>query len=198
MGATDHRHVRVLPRAQGQSSDQPVHPHEELVGGADEQHREARVEDVARGHSTVEPAGRLAGELLDVGQERDHVVVGRPLDLEDRVGVDRELLLAQRCGRSRGDDARFFHGLAGGKLDLEPCLEARAIRPQLEEVRRGVPWNHRRQLGAAKLAEPILEKPWQGPDLSRSAGSAQAGGAIPHIGASVHFWRRSERSRRQG
>ncbi len=45
--------------------------------------RERRVEHVRRRHPEVQPARRLARQLLDVGQERDHVVARALLVLED-------------------------------------------------------------------------------------------------------------------
>ena len=49
----------------------------------DQLDRERGVEHVGRRHPEVQPARRLARELLDVGQERDHVVPRALLVLED-------------------------------------------------------------------------------------------------------------------
>ena len=54
-------------------------------------HRERGVEHVRRGHAEVQPARLGAGQLLDVGQERDHVVAGGLLDLVDPRGIDDRL-----------------------------------------------------------------------------------------------------------
>jgi hypothetical protein len=59
------------------------------VRRAHEQHREARVEHVARRHAAVQPARLGPGELLDVREERDHVVLHRRLDLVDARRIER-------------------------------------------------------------------------------------------------------------
>ena len=66
-----------------QARAQLVEPVEDLVGRVDELERERGVEHVGRRHAEVQPARGLAGQLLDVGQERDDVVARALLDLED-------------------------------------------------------------------------------------------------------------------
>ena len=53
---------------------------QQLAGAADRQ-GEPGVEHVGRGHAVVHPARRRPHPLGDVGEEGDHVVVGRPLEL---------------------------------------------------------------------------------------------------------------------
>ncbi len=53
------------------------------------------VEHVARGHAAVKPPRLDAGELLDVGEKGDDVVLGRALDLVDARRVDSASFLAR-------------------------------------------------------------------------------------------------------
>ena len=84
------------------------------------------VEHVRRGHAEVQPARRLAGQLLDVGQEGDHVVPRALLVLEDaRRDPACPRALARTRGRgARRHRARRLHRGAGGQLDLEPDVVA--------------------------------------------------------------------------
>ena len=86
VAAADHRRLGVLPRARRERLQERVAAGEQHVGRVAQQHRERGVEHVARGHAPVQPARLDPGELLDVREERDDVVLGRPLDLVDAVG----------------------------------------------------------------------------------------------------------------
>ena len=63
----------------------------------------------------MQPAGRLARQLLDVGQEGDDVVPGALLDLENAPRVE---LAGRLAPHLRGRPGRYatgrLHGLAGG------------------------------------------------------------------------------------
>ena len=140
--APNHRRRGVLSCASRErlcvrllSGDQPI-------ARANEEDREARVEHVAARHPAVKPARGSSDELLDVGEERDHVVLHRPLDRVDARGVDRHALLAN--GRRGADrhERRRFHRVTRRELDLEPDRVARARRPELDHVRRAVARNH--------------------------------------------------------
>ena len=74
----------------------------------------------------------VAGQLLDVREERDHVVLGGALDLLDASRVEHELLVPDAPRGAPGDDAGLFHRIAGGELHLEPHLIAALGGPQSE------------------------------------------------------------------
>jgi hypothetical protein len=84
--------ARVLLGALAAGRAQAVGAGEDLVARGHELQRERGVEDVGRRHAEVEPARRLAGQLLDVREEGDDVVARALLVLEDA----RRVELAQR------------------------------------------------------------------------------------------------------
>ena len=95
---------------------------DQRVGRVTQEHREARVEHVARGHPEVKKARGRSSQFLHVGEERDDVMLGGPLDGVDPLGV--EFLLTQRGDLGdgaevvrKGEDCRLHrneHGLVGG------------------------------------------------------------------------------------
>ena len=72
------------------------------VGRLDELDRQRRVQHVRRRHPQVQPARRLARQLLDVGQERDHVVARALLVLEDARRIQLARRLRAHGGRRPG------------------------------------------------------------------------------------------------
>ena len=88
------RAVLVRPAPAGRA--QLVDAGQDLVRRLAQQDRQRGVEHVGRGHAQVQPARRLAGQLLDVGQEGDDVVARALLDLQDA----RRVELARRLPRT--------------------------------------------------------------------------------------------------
>ena len=101
----------------------------------------------------VAPLG--ADRLGDLGDEGDHVVVGRLLDLGDPLRIDRRLCLdrGERLGR---DLAASALGAGDGELDAEHLLEARLVRPERAHLGQRVAADHRPR-----------PRPW--PDRRRAA-----------------------------
>ncbi len=96
VGAAHHRGVRLGPGASDQHRDQPVAVGQELRARRLQLQRQPGVDDVAAGQSEVEIAALRPDRLGDLADERDDVVVGRPLDLGDPVDVDRRTRLERR------------------------------------------------------------------------------------------------------
>ena len=138
----DHRGLGVLACSRRERLEERGRALDEAVGGVAQQDRERGVEDVARRHAAMEPACVVADELLDVREERDHVVLGGALDLLDARRVEHERLRANAVRGALGDDAGVFHGVARGELDLEPHLVATLGRPQGGELGRRVARDH--------------------------------------------------------
>jgi hypothetical protein len=120
VAAAHHRRLRVLPGPSRKRREQRVASREEHIRGISQQDRERRIEDVARRHAAVKPAGLDARELLDVRQKRDDVVFRRPLDLVDAGGRKLQSFGAEARGGTGGDDPCFLHALAGGELHVQP------------------------------------------------------------------------------
>jgi hypothetical protein len=144
--------VRACSRALRQRGLELADGVEDLVERAAGLQRQRGVEHVGRRHPEVEPARRLARELLDVGEERDDVVARRRLDLEDA----RRIELAGRAGRDAirsagGHAAGALHRATRGQLDREPQLEAILIVPQRGELGSTVARDH---LGRPRLLYP--------------------------------------------
>jgi hypothetical protein len=116
---------------------------EDLVAAFDELDRQRRVQHVRRRHPQVQPARGLARQLLDVGQERDHVVARALLVLEDPRRVQLADGLRPHGGRRPGRDRpRLLHLGAGRQLDAQPDLVAMTVGPQLEQLGARVSGNH--------------------------------------------------------
>ena len=144
VAAADHRRLRRFARALREGSEERLRARDEGVGRFAQQDREARVEDVARGHAAMEPAGVVPGLLLDVREERDDIVLGRALDLFDALRIEHELLRTNAARDALRHEAGFFHRVARGELHVEPHLEATVGGPELREIFRRVSRNHRR------------------------------------------------------
>lgn len=91
----------------------------------------------------MQPARWLPRELLDVGEEGDHVVAGALLYLQDALGIQTPRCLGAHCrGSPVGHRAGAFHGLAGRQLNAQPGLVTARVGPKLDEWWAGVPINH--------------------------------------------------------
>ena len=85
----------------------------------------------------------IAGQLLDVREEGDDVVLRRALDLVDARRVERRGSCARmRRGRAARDELGLLHRLARGELDLEPARVAARGRPELGELGGRVAGDH--------------------------------------------------------
>ena len=87
--------------------------------------------------------------LLDVREERDHVVSGLCLDRRDPLRVDQRRAVSLGGGAHfRRDLARHLadrrHRLQSAELDLEPQAQAMFRRPDRGHFGAGVTRNHRR------------------------------------------------------
>ena len=113
---------------------------QQLAAGLELQ-RQAGVEHVRAGHAVVDVLARLADVLGHVGEEGDHVVVGRLLDLghprrlEGRLGLD----LGDRLGRHL---AELRPGAHGGHLDLQPAAHLGLFGPQAGHLGQRVAFDH--------------------------------------------------------
>ena len=100
--AADHRRRRVLARRVGEHAARS--PIDAARGSGRARAPVWIASDVSSTSDDVmpevQPARRLARELLDVGQERDDVVARGRLDLEDARGI--ELAARRRRGPARG------------------------------------------------------------------------------------------------
>ena len=70
----------------------------------------------------MQKAGFIAHGLGDMGQEGDHIVLGRPFDLVDALGVPGRVPAPgpDGLGRLGGDDPQLRHPGRGVRLDFEP------------------------------------------------------------------------------
>jgi hypothetical protein len=125
--AADHRRPRVLAGAPGERRFELADRIEDLLERAAGLDRERGVEHVGRRHPEVQPARGLAGELLDMGQERDHVVPRGRLIARIR---------ADRAARRRGATWSAVPGTlppapspARASSILEPQLEPALVVP---------------------------------------------------------------------
>ena len=133
--AADAGRVLVLERAPAQRREQLVEAGQQQVGGLGELAGEGGVEQVGRGHAEMQIARLGADHLLDVGQERDHVVARDRLDLLDPRGIDdrRAAVARPRPGTAAAAACRHLaelgHRLERAELDLEPEPEPVLRRP---------------------------------------------------------------------
>src|SRR2546427_7592048 len=92
----------------------------------------------------MEPAGLGAGELLDVGQECDDVMLDGALDGLDAIRVELDLFVADGSRGAFGHEPLGLHRVARGELDVEPGAVARSGRPEGGEIGGRVAGDHRR------------------------------------------------------
>ena len=136
---------------------------QDLVAASTSVERQRRVEHVGRRHAQVQPARRLAGQLLDVGQERDHVVARALLVLQDARGIQ----LAGGLGAARRRRSR-------------PAPSRRPPSPRRRPARRGA---RSRSGGGRTRARPEFGTRVTGDHRSR-AGSNEIAPAVQGPGGS--------------
>ena len=95
--------------------------------------------------------------LGDLADERDHVVVGRLLDLGDPLDVDRGARLDRR-ERVGGDEAARGLGAGDRELDAEHLLEAGLLGPDRAHLGQRVAADHRAAPAALRTA-PTARRP---------------------------------------
>ena len=202
VAAPDGRGQLVLLGAAAKRGQQRVDVGQQDVGGADELHAEAGVEDVRRGQPLMQVAGLRPDDLGDVGQERDDVVAGLRLDLLDARGVELRpgALAADRLGRRFRHRADLGHGVEGVRLDLEPDAVAGFGRPDGRHCGARIARNH----GSARVVGGDRARSSRGAGRSQSgAGYSASSGAAPRGSAgpaprSRRKRRRSSRPRSAG
>ena len=127
--AADADRAAVLLGAPHDRVDRRVEPARISFAGVLDLQRERRVDDVRRGEAVVDPAA-LRPELLGDGvDERGGVVVGRPLDLGDALGVGGDRAGADRGDVLGGDRPDLGPAVERRELDLEPARELALLRP---------------------------------------------------------------------
>src|SRR5205823_12561403 len=95
---------------------------------------------VAGGEAHVDEAGVGAELLLEAGEQRDHLVLHAPLDLEDAVDLDPG---GADAGHRLGGDATAARiGLAHRDLHPKPRLVLRRLAPDTSHSGPGVPLDH--------------------------------------------------------
>ena len=114
---------------------------QQQVAGAADRQGEPGVEHVGRGQAVVDPARRRPHPLGDVGEEGDHVVVGRPLELLGALDGEAgaRLDLGQVLGR---DHPARRPGAADGQLDLQPARQLGLLGPDRGHRGAGVARDH--------------------------------------------------------
>jgi hypothetical protein len=139
--AADLRRVLEFKRAPPQDFEQRVNFREQQIARVAQQERVGRIHHVRRREAVVDEARRLADVFSERGRERDHVVVGRLLDLID--ALDREgCLRLDLFERPRRDRPHLGVDFAHGDLHVQPLLESILLRPERAHLRQCVAWNH--------------------------------------------------------
>ena len=141
VGPPDHgrRPVGASQARRGGAQGIQLDDHE--IDGFDHAHGQGAVEHVGAGHAQVQVSGLGPRLLLDVLQERDHVVAHHGLERLDAVGVEGDGG-PHSLGHALGDEPPALHGQAGGQLDVEPGLILVLQGPELLELRQGVAGDH--------------------------------------------------------
>jgi hypothetical protein len=141
MRSTHHHDLGVGTSAGDQGRQQAVAIAQEQRARGLELEREGGIDDVARCQSEVEVAAIGADRLGDLGDKRDHVVIGRLLDLADPFGIDCRFRFDRR-ERVLGDEATRRLGTSHGDLDAEHVLEPGAFGPERPHLGEGVAGDH--------------------------------------------------------
>ena len=144
VGAPDADGLLVAEGEDAEGRAQPLEPGQEKLGGRHQLQGLGGVHHVGGGQSEVDMAGIGADGLLEVGEERDHVVARARLDLVDARGVDLGARLDPPEGVG-GDDPALRVDLADGQLDLEPGLVLRLLGPDPGHLWTGVARDHPRR-----------------------------------------------------
>ena len=119
MATADHRSELVFLSLGGDRHEEFLEILEQDVGRLDHLDRKSCVEQVGRGKSAVDPAGRLTDMDGDLLQEGDHIMIRPLLDFAHLLDPESSLL-ADRLGIFLGNDSELGHPLTGQSLDLEP------------------------------------------------------------------------------
>ena len=80
--------------------------------------------------------------LGDTCEEGDDVVLCLSLDLVDAINIESALLPDRLCS-FLWNDAKFRHGIAGVRFDLEPNLELVLGLPNASHFGAAITWDHR-------------------------------------------------------
>jgi hypothetical protein len=147
VAAADAGRVLVLEGPPLECCQHPVHVVQQEIGRPAELDRQRGVQEVGGGEPPVQEPGRLAADLLDMGEKGNHVVPRRLLDGVHPARVDQPLTLLlgtapEACDRVRGHHALLGHGLGGGQLDLQPDRELLLGREDARHLRAAVAWDH--------------------------------------------------------
>ena len=143
VAAPDAEGVLVLDGALPERRQQAIDVIGQDVGRPGELQGEAGVQHVRRRHALVDESCFGSHMLGEIGQERDHVVVGLPLDLVDPRHLE-PAPLPHRLGGGLRNHPEFGHRVAGVGLDLEPDAEPVLRLPDGGHLRAAVPGNHDR------------------------------------------------------
>ena len=163
--AADAGRVLVLEGAAAQRGEQLVEIGEQAVGGLGQLAGEGGVEQVRGGHAEVQVARLGADHLLEVGQERDHVVARGGLDRLDPRGIDDRLdpRARPRCARPPPRPLRHLaepgHRLAAPRARPRARAAAGSPAPRWPPSRAGVASDHRRACLAAGSAHLVAAPP---------------------------------------
>ena len=139
--AADHHGVLVLERPLLDGVGQPLQVLHEKLGRLDHQERQRRVDDVVAGQAQVDVPGVRPDVLGDVGDEGDHVVLDRRLDLAHA----RDLVTRLRPdtgGRLLRDQPPVGERVAHRQLDVEPSLELVLVVPDAGHLGARITGNH--------------------------------------------------------
>ncbi len=174
VGPAHHRGVRLGPGAGDQHRDQPVAVGQELDASRPQLEGEPSVDDVAAGQSEVEIAALRPDRLGDLADERDDVVVGRPLDLGDPLDVDRRTRLERLEGGSRDETPG---GLRSSDRELDPqhLLEPGGLRPDAAHLGEGIASDQRpapMSAASTSWSMPMSRRRWSPSNETRSAAAS--------------------------
>src|SRR6202022_3600910 len=150
--------------------EQSVEIRQQKIGRLLQLHRQAGVEDIARGHALMDEAGLGADMLGEVGQKRDHVVMRHVLYLVDALDLEGAAL-SDGAGRTLGDHAECGLSIAGMGLDLEPDPIPVFRRPDAGHLRTTIARDH------CSAASPALDAVGSSPSCSSAASMCAGTGA---------------------
>ena len=154
--AAHHQRVGFRACARDQRMQQRVDVVEQPLARGAELERERGVEDVAAGEAEMQVSTVGADRLGDLADERDHVVVRRPLDLGDPLHVDGRPLLDRGEGVRPGISAAPGLGAGDGDLDAEHVLEAGRLGPDRAHLGQRVAAGSR---GGPDVVPPLQPRP---------------------------------------
>ena len=180
VGAAHHRRVRLGPGTGHEHGDEPLGIGQQDRPGGAQLEGQPGVDDVAAGQPEMQVATLRTDRLGDLRHEGDDVVVGRALDLDDPLDVDRapRLERLQRLGR---DLAAAGLGAGDRELDLEHRLEAGALGPQRAHLGQRVAPDHvPTPATATRLDRDVVATlaAGEGDEVGRAVGGRGRGGQV--------------------